>query len=80
MAGTPSIQLVYFKVRARAECAKMIMAYGNISYEEVDCNSIFGMSFQEAKKAEKLPFGQLPVLAIDGVDGRLIGTYLQGCI
>jgi len=73
MAGTPSIQLVYFKVRARAECAKMIMAYGDISYEEVDCNSVFGMSFQETKKAEKLPFGQLPILAIGGADGRLIG-------
>ena len=42
-----------------------------------DCNSFFGMSFAEAKKAGKLPFGQLPVLevAAPGGESRLIGKF-----
>ena len=63
---SPSLRLVYFNVRARAECARMILAYGNIEYTDDDCNSFFGMSFPEAKQAGKLPFGQLPILEIGG--------------
>ena len=73
MASYPSLSLVYFPVRARAECARMILAYGNILYKEDNCNSFFGMSFQEAKKAGKLPFGQLPVLEVGGDSGKLLG-------
>lgn len=51
----------------------MILAYGNIPYKEDNCNSFFGMSFQEAKKAGKLPFGQLPVLEVGGDSGKLLG-------
>lgn len=74
MASYPKIRLIYFPVRARAECAKMIMAFGNIPYEEVNCQTVFGgMNFQEVKKAGKLPFGQLPVLEIGGEGGKIIG-------
>ena len=73
MESYPSLRLVYFPVRARAECARMILAYGNIPYQVDDCNSFFGMSFQEAKKAGKLPFGQLPVLEVGGDSGKLLG-------
>ena len=73
MTSYPSLRLVYFPVRARAECARMILAYGNIPYKEDDCNSFFGISFQEAKKAGKLPFGQLPVLEVGGDSGKLLG-------
>ena len=73
MASYPSLCLVYFPVRARAECARMILAYGNIPYKEDNCNSFFGMSFQEAKKTGKLPFGQLPVLEVGGDSGKLLG-------
>merc|ERR1711909_136015 len=58
--------------RARAECARMIMEYGGIPYNDTDCKSFFGMSFNEANKCGKLPFGQLPVLQIGGKNGRLI--------
>ena len=53
MTSTPSLRLVYFQVRARVESARMILAYGNIAYKDDDCNSYFGMSFPEAKKAGK---------------------------
>jgi len=72
MTSTPSLRLVYFQVRARVESARMILAYGNIAYKDDDCNSYFGMSFPEAKKAGKMPFGQLPILEVGGADGKLI--------
>ena len=64
MSSLPALRLVYFPVRARAECARMILAYGAIPYTDDDCTSFFGCSFQEAKKSGKLPFGQLPVLQV----------------
>jgi glutathione S-transferase len=72
MASFPQLDLVYFGVRARAECARMIMEYGGIPYNDTDCNSFFGMSFGDAKQSGKLPFGQLPVMQIGGKGGRLI--------
>ena len=63
MASNPSLRLVYFQVRARAECARMILAYGNITYKEDDCNSYFGMSFPEAKKAGNYYVPSEPKLA-----------------
>ena len=83
----PDISIIYFPVRARAECARMILAYSSIPYTDTDCQKYFGnitfikyitkyykilqniklkgMSFAEAKKCGKLPFGQLPLLSID---------------
>ena len=68
----PQLDLIYFPVRARVECARMIMEYGGIPYNDTDCQKFFGMNFEEAKKNGKLPFGQLPLLQIGGKDGRLI--------
>ena len=61
----PDISLIYFPVRARAECARMILAYGSLQYTDTDCNKYFGMTFREAKSQGKLPFGQLPLLSVN---------------
>merc|ERR1711936_812912 len=63
----PKLTLVYFNnnVRARTECARMILAYGAVPHTFADCQTYFGCSFPEAKKNGKLPFGQLPILAVD---------------
>ena len=75
MSAIPCLRLIYFPVRARAEAARMIVAYGGIACKDEDCNSFFGMSFPEAKKAGKLPLGQLPVLevAVPGNKLKMIG-------
>merc|ERR1739844_505671 len=81
----PNISIIYFPVRARAECARMILAYGSIPYTDTDCQKYFGMSFAEAKKCGKLPFGQLPLVSIDdktllaqsGAIDRLVDLSLQ---
>merc|ERR1711970_234874 len=72
MSSFPQLDLIYFPVQARAECARMIMEYGGIPYNYTDCKNFFGMSFNEAKNCGKLPFGQLPVLQIGGKNGRLV--------
>merc|ERR1712168_564652 len=63
----PKLTLVYFNnnVRARTECARMTLAYGAVPHTFADCQTYFGSSFPEAKKNGKLPFGQLPILAVD---------------
>lgn len=72
MSTFPKLTLIYFPVRARAECARMIMEFGGIPYTDTDCQNFFGVSFAEAKQSGKLPFGQLPLLQIGGENGRLI--------
>jgi len=66
----PKLTMIYFPVRARAECARMIAAFGGITLNETDCQGYFGCDFMTAKTGGKLPFGQLPVLA---ADEKLIG-------
>merc|ERR1711988_419379 len=66
----PKLTMIYFPVRARAECARMIAAFGGITLNETDCQGYFGCDFMTAKTGGKLPFGQLPVLA---ADNTLIG-------
>ena len=61
----PKLTLVYFPVRARGETPRMIMAYGDIHFTDTNCRQFFGCSFLTAKISGKLPFGQLPFLAVD---------------
>jgi len=78
-----NLRLVYFPVRARAECARMILAYGGVSYKEEDCASYFGSTFAEVKAAGKLPLGQLPVLEVNGqllAQSGAINRYLASLV
>ena len=62
----PKLSMIYFPaLRARGETARMIMGYGDITFTNTNCREFFGCSFLEAKTSGKLPFGQLPVLAVD---------------
>ena len=80
----PDISLIYFPVRARAECARMTLAYGSIPYTDTDCQKYFGMSFPQAKSKGKLFFGQLPMLSIDSktllAQSGAIDRYLAGLV
>jgi len=79
----PKLTMIYFPVRARAECARMIAAFGGIVLNETDCQGYFGCDFMSAKTGGKLPFGQLPVLAVDdtlvGQSGS-INRYLAAMV
>ncbi|TKR92232.1 hypothetical protein L596_006925 [Steinernema carpocapsae] len=65
-------KLYYFeKIGGRAEAARLLFAYSNLPYEEVD------LTMEDlAKQKEKFPFGQLPVLE---VDGKMLAQSLTIC-
>lgn len=76
--------MVYFSVRARAECPRMIMEYGKIPYVDETCAQYFGKSWPDLKKegGGAVPaFGQLPLLVVDGQPLSQSGSivrYLAG--
>ena len=47
----------------RAEATRLAFAYGNIAFED---ERIPGPEFGKRKAEGSLPFGQLPVLTVDG--------------
>merc|ERR1711992_272672 len=57
----PNIKLTYFNGKGRGETARLILAYGGMHYEDRR------VSFEDMPSLKpSLPFGQLPVLEIDG--------------
>jgi len=58
----PTYKLIYFNVRARAEIIRLIFAAAGVEYEDVRIER----DQWPAMKPET-PFGQLPVLEVDGV-------------
>ena len=57
----PMVKLVYFDAEARGEVARILLAAGNIDYEDSR------ISFAEWPKYKaSTPFGQIPVLHWDG--------------
>ncbi|KAK6739292.1 hypothetical protein RB195_020999 [Necator americanus] len=62
-AGVKMVQykLIYFDGRGRAECARQIFALAGHQYDDV---RLTPEKFAEIKP--KLPFGQVPVLEVDG--------------
>ena len=57
----PMVKLVYFDAEARGEVARILLAAGNIHYEDSR------ISFAEWPKYKaSTPFGQIPVLHWDG--------------
>lgn len=58
----PMLTLYYFPVRARAEPIRLILAYGNIQYEDVTID--FDRWAGEKTDRDKFRFGQLPVVLL----------------
>lgn len=57
----PTYKLHYFNLRGRAELARLILAYANVEYED------FRFPSEEwPKHKPNYPFGQVPVLEVDG--------------
>eukprot|EP00455_Lapot_gusevi_P014588 TRINITY_DN172_c0_g2_i9.p1 TRINITY_DN172_c0_g2~~TRINITY_DN172_c0_g2_i9.p1 ORF type:complete len:207 (-),score=77.62 TRINITY_DN172_c0_g2_i9:3-623(-) len=61
MAALP--KLVYFNARGRAECIRLVFAEAGVEYEDVRLDR---PEWPAYKAANNLPFGQIPVLEIDG--------------
>jgi len=60
--AAPRIRLTYFNGRGRGEISRILMAEADINYEDQR------LSFEDWEKMKsKTPWGQLPVLDVDGV-------------
>ena len=58
-----ALRLVYFPVRAKAECIRMALRYGKVEYEDVSVSDHFGCGWGAGAKA-MAPFNQLPILVV----------------
>ena len=58
------LRLIYFPVRAKAECLRMAMLFAGVQFEDNSPMDFFGKGWKDGAKAET-PFGQLPLLAVD---------------
>jgi len=59
----PKLKLTYFKVKGRAELTRLAFAAGDVAYED---ERVSREEMQARKAAGELPFGQFPVLSVDG--------------
>lgn len=63
-----ALKLTYMAVRARAECSRMMLAYGDVSYEFVNHKTRAAIAEAKALKnaagRRLLTWGQLPVLEV----------------
>ena len=77
-AAKPSkIQIVYFPVRARAEAPRLILEYGGVDYEDITAKDFCGEGWPGAKPFT--PFGQLPVMVVDGEVIAQSGSIVRYC-
>ncbi|EDV26141.1 Hematopoietic prostaglandin D synthase [Trichoplax sp. H2] len=59
----PNYKLIYFNSRGRAEVTRYLFAAAGVEYEDV---RVTGEEWAKIKADCKSPFGQLPVLEVDG--------------
>jgi len=71
----PHIKLIYFSLRGRAEGIRLILAAANVPYDDVHIEVADWPTYKNTT-----PFGQLPVLEIDGqkriAQANAIARYL----
>ena len=63
METNVKLDLIYFKMRAFAEPAQLLLSYGNLEYKYHMAWDYYNKSWDELK--ETIPFGQLPLLVVN---------------
>ena len=63
----PKVKLTYFNLRARAEPARLLLAYGGIEYEDFRVTPAFEKNEEWMALKPNTPYGSLPLLEWDGV-------------
>lgn len=64
MAATPTLKLYYFDIQGKGEPIRLLAAYANIALEDYRFSS--REEFMALKADGTLPFGQVPLLEVDG--------------
>jgi len=62
-AAAPKLAIEYFDIAGRAELARAALWIGNVPFEDI---RLTREQFAENKAAGKYPFGQVPVMWVDG--------------
>merc|ERR1719187_73798 len=62
----PDIKLLYFDLKARAEPARLLLAYGGVTYEDERIPPPWENPSVWAERKPKMAWGQLPELTWDG--------------
>ncbi|CAD7699182.1 unnamed protein product [Ostreobium quekettii] len=68
----PTLKLTYFDARGRAEATRLALCIGGIEFED---KRVTGDEFAALKPT--LPFGQVPVLEVDGEMHAQTGAFLH---
>ena len=63
MGNNVKLDLIYFKMRAFAEPAQLLLSYGNLEYKYHMAWDYYNKSWDELK--DTIPFGQLPLLVVN---------------
>ncbi|XP_064596196.1 hematopoietic prostaglandin D synthase-like [Liolophura sinensis] len=64
----PKYKLIYFNLRARGEIIRLLFSLAGVPFEDyrVDLDEHFNPAAEYAEIKKAAPFGQLPVLEVDG--------------
>ena len=60
----PKLTLIYAKMQALAEPARMLLSYAGVPYEDVYPWDYYGKAWRDGGKQDA-PFGQVPVLVVN---------------
>lgn len=72
----PSIEMLYFGIKGRAEASRLALTVGGIEFKDT---TIEFSEWPALKSSGKLPFGQLPMLTVDGVAYTQSEAILRYC-
>lgn len=74
----PHYKLTYFNIRARAEPIRIAFAYAGVEYEDIRITKDPAeKEWLPFKKTGKCPFGQIPILEVDGTTLAQARTILR---
>lgn len=72
----PSIEMLYFGIKGRAEPSRLALTAGGVEFTD---KTIEFSEWPALKSSGKLPFGQLPMLTVDGVEYTQSEAMLRYC-
>merc|ERR1712168_181021 len=62
----PTIKLTYFNLRARAEPARLLLAYAGVKYEDIRIPAPWDNPSPWASMKPSTPYGQVPLIQWNG--------------
>lgn len=73
--GQPDLKLYYFDIKGKGECIRLICAYAGLKLEDHRFES--RDQFLAMKNSSLLPFGQVPMLEVDGKAAMVQSTAIM---